>query len=390
MNICLISKEYPPETGWGGIGTYTYNLAHGLTELGHEVHVIAQAVEVARDYMDGMVHVHRINPKNIQSPYLNRVLHSLIYSFQVSEKIKSIDCEFDIVEAPEWGAEGFVQSFSKRLPLITRLHTPLFLIKRLYNQKMDNSAKIINFLEKTQTKNICGITSPTVALAKKVSKHWNIDLARITVIPNGIDIEKIISIEIKQNSMDSDYLLYIGRLEQRKGVHILAKALPGVFERNPNLKMVFIGKDMTYGSGTMKEFILDVNREYQENLIFTGFVPDDEKYSLIKYSKFVVLPSLWENFPYTCLESMALGKAIIATKGSGYNEIIEDGQSGFLVEAENSFALQNKIIECLDSEGKILQAEQRIEKKVKDFDIRKISIQMCRYYEQILNNNYIE
>ena len=52
MNICVVSREYLPETGWGGIGTYTYNLAHALTELGNGVHVIAQVVVTARDYLD--------------------------------------------------------------------------------------------------------------------------------------------------------------------------------------------------------------------------------------------------------------------------------------------------------------------------------------------------
>ena len=384
MNICIISSEYPPETGWGGIGTYTYNMAHAFADSGHEVHVIAQAVGAARDYADGMVNMHRIKPKSVPSPYLSGALHSLMYSFQVYRKIKSIDCKFDIVEAAEWGAEGFVQSFSNKPPLITRLHTPLFLIKQLLNQKMGAAAKTMDFLERTQTRNSYAITSPTAALAKEVSSYWDIDPSRIKVIPNGIDTEKIRSMEIKQNSLDSDYLLYIGRLEPRKGVHILARALPGVFKQYPDLKMVFIGKDMAYGSGTMKEFILDVNREYQENIIFTGFVSDDEKYSLIKHCKLVVLPSLWENFPYTCLESMALGKAIIATMGSGYDEIIEAGRSGFLVEAGSYKALQEKLIECLDGENRLRLIENNTQKRVENFGIKKVSKKMVGHYLQVI------
>src|SRR4051812_46426759 len=42
LGICLISEEFPPDTGGGGIGTYVYNLAHGLAQLGHRVHVIAR------------------------------------------------------------------------------------------------------------------------------------------------------------------------------------------------------------------------------------------------------------------------------------------------------------------------------------------------------------
>src|SRR3990172_8383945 len=45
MKICLISEEFPPETGWGGIGTHTYNLSLALTELGHKVHVVSKSVD---------------------------------------------------------------------------------------------------------------------------------------------------------------------------------------------------------------------------------------------------------------------------------------------------------------------------------------------------------
>ena len=46
LNICLVSEEYPPDTGWGGIGTYTYNLARGLARIGHRVDVVAGALAV--------------------------------------------------------------------------------------------------------------------------------------------------------------------------------------------------------------------------------------------------------------------------------------------------------------------------------------------------------
>ena len=52
MRICLISREYPPETGWGGIATFTRHLAHGLHELGHEVDVIALARRAAAKQVD--------------------------------------------------------------------------------------------------------------------------------------------------------------------------------------------------------------------------------------------------------------------------------------------------------------------------------------------------
>lgn len=380
MKICFISREYPPETNWGGIGIYTHNMAHALVGHGNEVDVISLAVDSERDYFDGNVHVHRIKSK-VSLPIGN----DLARSNKVAEKLNKLG-KFDIIEVPEWGAEGFISAFQHKAPLITRLHTPQYLIYKISGKPTTITAEWKNFLERTQTIRSTAITSPTRVLQEEVALSWHINTSRITVIPNGIKLEDIEQRGNAPNSINSDYIVYVGRLEARKGVHVLAKALPGVFERFPNLKMVFVGKDMRarIAKGTMKELILSINSKYIHNIIFTGFVTEESKFSLIRNSKLVVLPSLWENFPYTCLESMALGKAVIASKNCGFDEIIEDNSSGFLVEPGNCTALQNRIISCLETEDQVSRAEKNAKRKVKDFDIVKVSKDSIRYYEKIL------
>src|SRR3989344_2993058 len=67
MRICFISMEYPPETGWGGIGTYLDNLTHTLAEMGHEVHVIARSANGKyREYIDNGVYVYRLKEASIK------------------------------------------------------------------------------------------------------------------------------------------------------------------------------------------------------------------------------------------------------------------------------------------------------------------------------------
>jgi len=379
MNICFISKEYPPETGWGGIGTYTYNLAQALTKRGHQVYVISQAIQSEKDYKDADVNVCRIKHSKIDK--------RMSYYYKIFKKLKFINRKFDIIESAEWEAEGFPLLFFKRTyPLVTRLHTPLFWVRKISRQKMSLKDRAMNFLEKTQTKNSAGISAPTKSLADIISINWDIPLSQIKIIPNGIDIERIMSIIPNLEKPEiNNYIVYIGRLEPRKGVHILAKALPKVFQRYPDLKMVFIGRDMEYGNGMMSEYILSINQQYKNNIIFTGFLSGIEKYSLIKYSRLMVLPSLWENFGYACLESMALGKAVIATKNCGSEEIIKDNESGFLVKPGDYQALQEKIIYCLDNNDVVNFAGEAASKRAIDFNITAISNCTVQYYEELLN-----
>jgi len=382
MNICFISKEYPPETGWGGIGTYIYNIAHALVNLGHRVDIISQTIQFEKDYEDNGVYVHRIKLFN------GLLIKRIAYYYQILKKIKSIDCKFDIIEIPEWGAEGFPLIFLKKsYRLVTRLHTPLFLARKISHQRIGLIDKGIDFLEKEQTKHSHGITSPTKALANIVATKWNIPLPRIKIIPNGIDLKNIksISSNVKKPEID-EYITYIGRLQPLKGLHILARSLLAVFKQYPNLKIVFIGQDTKYGNSTMKEYILDINKQYKKNLIFTGFLTGKEKYSWIKYSKFVVLPSLWESFGYTCLESMAIGKAVIATKNSGFEEIIEDNKSGFLVEPGNSESLKEKIIYCLNNNDVAELVGKKAMKRAEEFNIENIARTSINYYKELLRS----
>src|SRR2546425_10461353 len=63
LNICFVSQEYPAETGWGGIGTYTYEMARGLARAGHQVIVVSRALDHPQHYFeDDGVEVYRIVP----------------------------------------------------------------------------------------------------------------------------------------------------------------------------------------------------------------------------------------------------------------------------------------------------------------------------------------
>src|SRR6266581_7668046 len=63
LHVCYISQEYPPETGWGGVGAYTYEMAHALAEAGNRVTVITRAVNGETVTSERGVEVHRISPR---------------------------------------------------------------------------------------------------------------------------------------------------------------------------------------------------------------------------------------------------------------------------------------------------------------------------------------
>jgi glycosyltransferase involved in cell wall biosynthesis len=383
MNICFFSKEYPPETHAGGIGTYTHNVAMNLTKLGHTVHVITSTRGSDRTTQDSGVWVHRLKNRRL----IPRELWHLNYSYSVARKVSEIDCRFDIVQSCEFASEAFWFALTKKLPLVTRLATPFFLAEKLDGRWPFGPRVLLDWMEKRQTVRSDGIFTSTRALAKAVTQKWGIETSRVEIIPNSVDIARIV--EFGRNKAATDmlagksFLLYFGRLEERKGLRILARALPPVFDRFPDLSMVFIGTDLKHRGLSMRAHINRECRQYRERLIFFDNLPQEKLFPIVKLAKLVVLPSLWEGFGFVCVEAMALGRPIIATSGSGFEESIEDNVSGYLVDPGNSHVLGERIIDSLRDEEGLRRISEGARRRAREFEVSKVSSQLLDYYEKI-------
>ncbi|MBA4076701.1 MAG: hypothetical protein C0508_16785, partial [Cyanobacteria bacterium PR.023] len=137
MRICFISREYPPDTGWGGIGAYTYQLCRELARQGHDVHVVCltkKTVSGANPPMskDDQVHVHRVvwadslrlaALLNVTQPNTHHVLRAALPMWKKFLELHRAQ-PFDAVEAPDHLAEGIFLAITRIAPLVIRLHTP--------------------------------------------------------------------------------------------------------------------------------------------------------------------------------------------------------------------------------------------------------------------------
>src|ERR1700728_1624107 len=180
MRICIISREYPPETGWGGIATFAKHLSHGLVDLGHEVEVISEAVGEPKSTRDPAgIWVHRVKPAEVGGGLtkggvlLSYSKYVLSTSTALWNKFLEIHKQrpFDVVDSPELLAESLWAGVTKAVPLTVRLYTPhsKFIAERLHNVKPSLDHQLVAGLERVAMLSADVITSPSDDLADFVS-----------------------------------------------------------------------------------------------------------------------------------------------------------------------------------------------------------------------------
>ncbi len=282
-----------------------------------------------------------------------RATRNLIYSRAVRNKIEELSKQvrLDIVEYADIEAEGFSHTRSSGLPYVIKLHTPYFALEAYYsNGEFGFSPTIIKKLEEKTIRRANAITSPSRTLASLISEKYELPSEEIRYIPNGIDTGLFSPSPASQRS--KSLVLYAGRLERLKGADTFMRAIPTIAKADPQVEFLFLGSDRrSAGGGSQKEDL----RSYlaQHGVIDrVGFVDHSHQNVFLDYYRkatVCVVPSLFENCPYTLLEAMACGKPVVASDNSGLAEIVRHEVNGLLFETGSSDSLAKHVLRLLDS-----------------------------------------
>jgi glycogen synthase len=352
MNLLFISNEYPPDTGHGGIGTYTLHAAEGMALRGHGVQVICRSASGKNETtVQRGVTVHRAVPGGYPLPqtrvffplrklcyrWIPQSLVRLAWAKTVAQTYSRLIDEgnrFDIIEYPECGAEGWYLSHLHKVT-VARLHTPWEIVHRCDALKEPFPDVLLqSYLERSSVRRATAVSSPSRALAERMTKRWS--LPSITVYPNGLPLGSY------PRSTGTAWV-YVGRVERRKGVHVLLDAYAAVCARHDPPPLQLIGK--AYGNLPCGKPYGEFIRERIALLRLDGRVTWIEGVANsavrehLSRAAAAFFPSLWENFPYACLEAMACGLAVVASSCGGFPEMIQHGSSGLLVAPNDDSAL---------------------------------------------------
>lgn len=343
MRVLLVSREYPPETGGGGIGSYAELMARALVAQGHEVHVLSCVEGQAdEDVTRAGVHLHRRGVSRFL-PKIRRRLPGTAARIEGAHArylgARRLGAEFDVVEAPDWMAEGLAFALRRTRPLVVHLHTPLTLVAR-HNPgsfQWSRDARFAAALERLAVQRAHVLTSPSHLLARDLaSEHW-FEEGDVRVIRYPVDIDMWGPLASAGSA--GPRVLAVGRLEARKAPESLVRAASLLATDVPDLEVVFVGRSGLRNGGEYKDWLVDLARELSAPCRFIDQVHRSELGAWYASSRVVVVASRHDNFPFAALEGMAAARPVVLTTGVGVAELLGRTDAGAVVPVGDHRAL---------------------------------------------------
>ena len=352
LNICLLCKDNIFET-IGGTAKYTYELAKGFVSEGYDVHVISQG-NVETDWLQEGINVHTILKKEyIDIPELDLypvTNGNLQYSYGVYKKVIQLHEKYgiDIVESVLWDYEGAVSAcmLKGKIPVVVRLQTPLLKVIETQHWEMNDDYRLFADFEKQMIEDCAEVIAISDHIKDTITELYNISFNshNVSKVYLGVDENKC----SPSRQDDKVRILYVGRLERRKGIHTIFEILPDIMEKYQNIEMRFLGNLDIVDDILQMTFKQYFDENYKQNdwasrIIFLGQVDNSVKNQEFKDCDIFVAPSLYESFGIISIEAMSAGKPVIGCKVGGMQEVIENNVTGYTIEAENSKEFEEKL-----------------------------------------------
>ncbi len=326
----MVSDVYYPFPG--GITEHVHHLSYYLQKRGHDVTILTGNHRNGhQNFGLNSVKVIRVG-RGILVP-INKSFYSLPISFHLPSRVKEILLEND------WDIVHVHGTLSPSLPLFTLLQSPhvnfmTFHPTHGYSIGFELFKPILN----RAFENIDGKIAVSKSALRSIKRHFD---GEFRIIPNGVDIRRFGPQVAPMENLkrpDEKTILFVGRIEPRKGLSTLIKAFELVLKNIPEAKLVIVGDT------PLKRIYEYRTRKLADRVIFLGKVPAKMIPSVYRSADVFVAPASGkESFGIVLIEAMASKIPVIASNIEGYREVVIDGYNGLLFPANDYQCLARTI-----------------------------------------------
>ncbi|HTX60697.1 MAG TPA: glycosyltransferase family 4 protein [Methanobacterium sp.] len=323
----------------GGAEKRVYELAKRLAAHDHEVHWYSMGYwwpeHGKKDMeMDG-IHLHGVSsPVELYQEDRRSIKEAIYFALMILFKLRA--GKYDLIDCQGF---PFFSCFSAKFNSLLGRSTLVITLHEVWNNywyeylgRAGFFGKLIERMMVNLTKNIITVSSKTKKDLSEIKKQEN-----SIIIPNGIDLKEIETIQPSPNKTD---ILFVGRLIKEKNADLLIKSLNKVKDQHPNIRCSIIGE----GPEEEKLVKLTSKLNLQSNINFMGFLDDYSKViSHMKSSEMLVLPSSREGFGMVVLEANACGIPAIVVDHpmNAAKDLITPGKNGFVADATEESLSKN-------------------------------------------------
>lgn len=358
MKVCLVTPEFLPT--WGGVGTYTFNLARGLRDQA-EVHVLTAARPEAaahRAELEG-IQIHAAFSEDSTS----KDVSPFRFQLAVARRLPRLAREhgINIVHANHATMSDLLARMRRtRAARVLTVHTTLDTQiggtrdagAGVPRHPLEGNLLRWRFLLQTVERRYLRRTPWMIFVSnwvrERTLRRYGVRPRLSAVVPNAIDTRMFSPSSGSETSSkgedDRPTLLFAGRLLALKGIDTLLRAMGRVA---PEVRILLAGPgDPTPWKTIARRLALADDRCW-----FLGPVPYERMPALYHEADAIVLPSFAESYPMVALEAMASGTPLIASNVGGISEIVRDEVTGWLFPPGDVVRLAERIEAVLGNPG---------------------------------------
>jgi len=370
MNIGFVSPyDYAHP---GGVNTHISSIALGMAKMGHHVRILAPCSN-----KDALPSTQDIVPLGRTIPYpSNGSVARLTISWWLMPKVKSIlEAEnFDIIHFHE--------------PLFPSLPWMVLPVSRSVNVATFHAFYKRSFgywfwkpLCNRYYKKLDGKIAVSEPAKNFVSRYFP---GEYRVIPHGVDVDRFSDnvAPIEELCDGKLNILFVSRLDERKGVRYLLKAYKILKEQCYESRLIIVGpgKDRRYKDWVRAHNLKDV--------VFAGYTSYNELPRYYRTADIFCIPAVGrESFGIVLLEAMAAGKPIVASNIDGYANVIKDGVNGLLVPPKRAEELAEALISLVKDPARREQLGRQGREKVEGETWDDIARRTMDYYLELLGQD---
>lgn len=374
MRAALITREFPPETAWGGIGTYFASLARLLRDSGWEVEVFAQGLSTSsRQERDGIV-VHRVLPRHLlvgkraggefgggeEALDSNGLPLGLarIGLFSASLALEMLRAfarahgqrAFDVVEGHDHLGVGSLINlrFGSAVRTVTRYHLTYHSIVSRGFESWPRS-RIVHYLEYLALKTAHCRVAPSRFVEAVTSADFPSIPPADYQIPNVCELAASPTSRVELDHKEP-IVLFVGRLAARlKNPDLAASAFARIAERHPDWRIEFAGEDMPLSStATMWQHCSALLSHLGGRFAYHGHLDRDSLASLYARARVLLVPSSIEAYGLVAVEAMANGCVPIVASDTALPDVV--GEAGYVFENGSVSSLAAALDSALSDE----------------------------------------